>query len=115
MSASCSAPLRAVLPEMTVGEERGGSCPVGLSGMFLCLSPQMQGHLVSDVLNPDPRCAHRQGSLVGEAAAVCGPEISHLQRCVKLPSFSHGAGDGCKDCYKCLLVWIFCLLKISTL
>lgn len=97
MSASCSAPLRAVLPEMTVGEERGGSCPVGLSGMFLCLSPQMQGHLVSDVLDPDPRCAHGQGSLVGEAAAVCGPEISHLQRCVKLPSFSHrGQGMGAK-------------------
>jgi len=97
VSASCSAPLRAVLPEMTVGEERGGSCPVGLSGMFLCLSPQMQGHLVSDVLNPDPRCAHGQGSLVGEAAAVCGPEISHLQRCVKLPSFSHrGQGMGAK-------------------
>lgn len=97
MSASCSAPLRAVLPEMTVGEERGGSCPVGLSVMFLCLSPQMQGHLVSDVLNPDPRCAHGQGSLVGEAAAVCGPEISHLQRCVKLPSFSHrGQGMGAK-------------------
>jgi len=98
VSASCSAPLRAVLPEeMTVGEERWGSCPVGLSGMFLCLSPQMQGHLVSDVLNPDPRCAHGQGSLVGEAAAVCGPEISHLQRCVKLPSFSHrGQGMGAK-------------------
>lgn len=74
--------------------------------------------LAPDVLGPDLSARWLRSS-VGETplgSCVVRPRDVPAVEMRETPEpLLRGARDGCKDCYKCLLVWIFCLLKINTL
>lgn len=71
-----------------------------------------------DVLGPDLSARWLRSS-VGETplgSCVVRPgDVPAVEMRETPEPLLRGARDGCKDCYKCLLVWIFCLLKINTL